>query len=106
MAWVLLVVAGLLEVGWSVGMKYTDGFTRPLPSVLTGAGIVASMLLLSQAAKSLPIGTAYGVWVGIGAAGAAVLGMAVLGEPATAARIFFVCLLLVAVVGLKATSGH
>ena len=106
MAWILLVVAGLLEVGWSVGMKYTDGFTRPLPSVLTGAGIVASMLLLSYAAKSLPIGTAYGVWVGIGAAGAAVFGMAVLGEPATAARIFFVCLLLVAVVGLKATSGH
>ncbi|MFI6852649.1 DMT family transporter [Streptomyces sp. NPDC050416] len=106
MAWVLLVVAGLLEVGWSVGMKYTDGFTRPLPSVLTGTGIVASMLLLSQAAKTLPIGTAYGVWVGIGAAGAAVFGMAVLGEPATAARIFFVCLLLVAVVGLKATSGH
>ncbi|MEU2911434.1 DMT family transporter [Streptomyces massasporeus] len=106
MAWVLLVVAGLLEVGWSIGMKYTDGFTRPLPSVLTGAGIVASMLLLSQAAKTLPIGTAYGVWVGIGAAGAAVFGMAVLGEPATAARIFFVCLLLVAVVGLKVTSGH
>ncbi|MFI9750174.1 DMT family transporter [Streptomyces collinus] len=106
MAWVLLVVAGLLEVGWSVGMKYTDGFTRPLPSLLTGVGIVASMLLLSQAAKTLPIGTAYGVWVGIGAAGAAVFGMAVLGEPATAARIFFVCLLLVAVVGLKATSGH
>ncbi|MEU4462890.1 multidrug efflux SMR transporter [Streptomyces sp. NPDC024017] len=106
MAWVLLVVAGLLEVGWSVGMKYTDGFTRPLPSVLTGAGIVASMLLLSQAARTLPIGTAYGVWVGIGAAGAAVFGMAVLGEPATAARIFFVCLLLVAVVGLKATGGH
>ncbi|PNG21142.1 DMT family transporter [Streptomyces cahuitamycinicus] len=106
MAWVLLVVAGLLEVGWSVGMKYTDGFTRPLPSVLTGAGIVVSMLLLSQAARTLPIGTAYGVWVGIGAAGAAVFGMVVLGEPATAARIFFVCLLLVAVVGLKATSGH
>ncbi|WP_392966982.1 DMT family transporter [Streptomyces sp. LN245] len=106
MAWVLLIVAGLLEVGWSIGMKYTDGFTRPVPSILTGAGIVASMLLLSQAAKSLPIGTAYGVWVGIGAAGAAVLGMAILGEPATAARIFFVCLLLVSVVGLKATSGH
>ncbi|MEU5341221.1 MULTISPECIES: quaternary ammonium compound efflux SMR transporter SugE [unclassified Streptomyces] len=106
MAWVLLVVAGLLEVGWSIGMKYTDGFTRLAPSVLTGAGIVASMFLLSYAAKTLPIGTAYGVWVGIGAAGAAVFGMAVLGEPATAARIFFVCLLLVAVVGLKATSGH
>ncbi|MDQ1038383.1 quaternary ammonium compound-resistance protein SugE [Streptomyces sp. V3I8] len=106
MAWVLLVVAGLLEVGWSVGMKYTEGFTRLVPSLFTGAGIVASMLLLSYAAKSLPIGTAYGVWVGIGAAGAAVVGMVALGEPATAARIFFVCLLLVAVVGLKATSGH
>jgi quaternary ammonium compound-resistance protein SugE len=106
MAWVLLIVAGLLEVGWSIGMKYTDGFTRPVPSILTGAGIVASMLLLSQAAKSLPIGTAYGVWVGIGAAGAAILGMTLLNEPATAARIFFICLLLAAVVGLKATSGH
>lgn len=106
MAWVLLVVAGLLEVGWSIGMKYTEGFTRLWPSVGTAAGIIASMLLLAQAAKTLPIGTAYGVWVGIGAAGAAVLGMVVLGEPATAARIFFVVLLLVAVVGLKATSGH
>ena len=75
MAWVLLVVAGLLEVGWSIGMKFTDGFTRLWPSVFTGAGIVASMLLLSYAAKTLPIGTAYGVWVGIGAAGAAVVGM-------------------------------
>ncbi|MEU0659201.1 DMT family transporter [Streptomyces lavendulocolor] len=106
MAWVLLIVAGLLEVGWSVGMKFTDGFTRWWPSLFTAGGIVASMLLLAQAAKTLPIGTAYGVWVGIGAAGAAVVGMVVLGEPVTAARIFFVCLLLVAVVGLKATSGH
>ncbi|WP_171166246.1 multidrug efflux SMR transporter [Streptomyces sp. I05A-00742] len=106
MAWILLVVAGLLEVGWSVGMKYTDGFTRLWPSVFTVVGIVASMVLLSRAARTLPIGTAYGVWVGIGAAGAAVLGMVVLDEPATAARIFFVALLLVAVVGLKATSGH
>ncbi|GAA3100902.1 hypothetical protein GCM10020254_53050 [Streptomyces goshikiensis] len=79
MAWVLLLVAGLLEVGWSIGMKFTEGFTRLWPSVFTGAGIVASMVLLSYAAKTLPIGTAYGVWVGIGAAGAAVLGMAVLG---------------------------
>jgi len=106
MAWVLLVVAGLLEVAWSIGMKYTEGFTRLVPSLFTGAGIVVSMLLLSQAAKTLPIGTAYGVWVGIGAAGAAVVGMVALGEPSTAARIFFVCLLLVSVVGLKATSGH
>ncbi|MFK4222961.1 DMT family transporter [Streptomyces sp. NPDC019890] len=106
MAWVLLLVAGLLEVGWSIGMKFTDGFTRLWPSVITGLGIAASMVLLSYAAKTLPIGTAYGVWVGIGAAGAAVVGMVALNEPATAARIFFVCLLLVAVVGLKATSGH
>ncbi|MGW7435843.1 DMT family transporter [Streptomyces sp. NPDC054849] len=106
MAWVLLLVAGLIEVGWSIGMKFTEGFTRLWPSVFTGAGIVASMVLLSYAAKTLPIGTAYGVWVGIGAAGAAVLGMAVLGEPVTAARIFFIGLLLVAVVGLKVTSGH
>ncbi|MEV0849499.1 multidrug efflux SMR transporter [Streptomyces sp. NPDC049954] len=106
MAWVWIVVAGLLEVAWSIGMKYTEGFTRLWPSVFTGAGIVASMVLLAHAAKTLPIGTAYGVWVGIGAAGAAVLGMVVLGEPATAARIFFICLLVVAIVGLKLTSGH
>ncbi|GAA3276677.1 DMT family transporter [Streptomyces lavendulae] len=106
MAWVLLLVAGLIEVGWSIGMKFTEGFTRLWPSLFTGAGIVASMVLLSIAAKTLPIGTAYGVWVGIGAAGAAVLGMVVLGEPVTASRIFFICLLLVAVVGLKVTSGH
>lgn len=106
MAWVLILVAGLLEVGWSIGMKYTDGFTRLWPSVGTGAGVVASMLLLAQAAKSLPIGTAYGVWVGIGAAGAAVAGILLLGEPATAGRIFFIVLLVASVVGLKATSGH
>ncbi|AWZ08313.1 MULTISPECIES: multidrug efflux SMR transporter [unclassified Streptomyces] len=106
MAWVLLVIAGVVEVGWSIGMKFTEGFTRLWPSLFTGAGIVTSMVLLSYAAKTLPIGTAYGVWVGIGAAGAAVLGMAVLGEPVTAARIFFIALLLVAVVGLKMTSGH
>ncbi|MBB1254427.1 DMT family transporter [Streptomyces alkaliterrae] len=106
MAWILLLVAGLLEVGWSIGMKYTEGFTRLWPSVFTVLGIAASMLLLAQAARTLPIGTAYGVWVGIGAAGAAILGILVLGEPVTAARIFFISLLLVAVVGLKATSGH
>lgn len=106
MAWILLAIAGVLEIGWSIGMKYTEGFTRLWPSVFTAAGIAASMLLLAQAAKTLPIGTAYGVWVGIGAAGAAVAGMVVLGEPATTARIFFIVLLLVAVVGLKTTSGH
>jgi quaternary ammonium compound-resistance protein SugE len=104
-AWVLIIVAGLLEVVWSVGMKYADGFTRLGPSLLTAAGVVASMLLLARAAKTLPIGTAYGVWVGIGAAGAAVVGMLLLGEPVSAGRIFFICLLVASVIGLKATSG-
>jgi len=105
MAWWLLIVAGLLETGWAIGLKYTEGFTRPLASCLTIAGIVASMYLLSVAARTIPIGTAYAVWVGIGAAGAVVLGMVLLGEPRNAGRLFFLGLLLVAIVGLKATSG-
>ena len=105
MAWWLLIVAGLLETGWAIGLKYTEGFTRPLASCLTIAGIVASMYLLSVAARTIPIGTAYAVWVGIGAAGAVVLGMLLLGEPRNAGRLFFFGLLLVAVVGPKATSG-
>jgi quaternary ammonium compound-resistance protein SugE len=100
MAWVILMVAGLLEIGWAVGLKYTDGFTRPLPSVLTGAAIVASMLLLSIAVRTLPIGTAYAVWVGIGAAGAAVLGIALFGEPSNPSRLFFLALLVVSIMGL------
>jgi quaternary ammonium compound-resistance protein SugE len=101
MPWVLLVIAGLLEAGWAVGLKFTNGFTKPLPSILTIAGIVASMYLLAVAARSLPIGTAYAVWVGIGTFGAVVLGMALLGEPAGPMRIFFLALLLVSIVGLK-----
>ena len=104
MAWILLVVAGLLECGWAIGLKYTDGFTKLWPSVLTIAGIVASMFLLSVAARTLPIGTAYAVWVGIGAAGAATLGIVLLGEAASPARLFFLGLLLVAIVGLKFTA--
>ena len=80
MAWVLLIIAGLLETGWAIGLKYTEGFTKPLPSVLTIIGIVVSMFLLSLAARTLPIGTAYAVWVGIGAAGAAILGMVAAGR--------------------------
>ena len=105
MAWFLLIIAGLLETGWAVGLKYTEGFTRPLPSVLTALGIVGRMYLLSVAAKTLPIGTAYGVWVGIGALGAGVLGIVLFGEAATPSRLFFLLLLLVSVVGLKVTSG-
>jgi quaternary ammonium compound-resistance protein SugE len=103
MAWFLLIVAGVLEAGWAIGLKYTEGFTKPLPSVLTIAGIVISMVLLAQSAKTLPIGTAYAVWVGIGAAGAAVLGMVLLKEPVSVARLFFLGLLLVAIIGLKMT---
>jgi quaternary ammonium compound-resistance protein SugE len=106
MAWLYVVVAGLLEVGWSIGLKYTEGFTRPLPSVLTVGGIAASMVLLSLGARSLPIGTAYAVWVGIGATGAAVLGVALLGESASPARLLFLGLLVVSIIGLKLTSGH
>jgi quaternary ammonium compound-resistance protein SugE len=104
MAWVVLVVAGLLEVCWAVGLKYTDGFTRPVPSLLTGAAIVASMVLLSLAVRTLPIGTAYAIWVGIGAAGAAILGMLLFGEPSNPGRLFFLGLLLVAIAGLKITT--
>jgi quaternary ammonium compound-resistance protein SugE len=104
-SWFALVVAGLLEVCWAVGLKYTDGFRRPLPSVLVILAIAASMFLLSWSARTLPIGTAYAVWVGIGAFGAAILGIVLFGEPVTAARIGFLVLLLVAIVGLKATSN-
>jgi quaternary ammonium compound-resistance protein SugE len=105
LAWIALVVAGLLEVCWAVGLKYTDGFRRPLPSVLVIAAIAASMFLLSWAARTLPIGTAYAIWVGIGALGAAVLGIVLFDEPVTASRLGFLALLLVALVGLKATSN-
>lgn len=103
MAWLWLIIAGLLETGWAIGLKHTDGFTKFWPSVLTIAGIALSMFLLAVAARTLPIGTAYPVWVGIGAAGAVILGIVLLGEPASLPRLFFLALLLVAIVGLKLT---
>jgi quaternary ammonium compound-resistance protein SugE len=102
--WIALIVAGLFEICWAVGLKYTDGFRRPLPSVLVIVALAVSMVLLSWAARTLPIGTAYAVWVGIGACGAAILGIALFDEPVTVARIAFLVLLLVAIVGLKVTS--
>ena len=105
MPWILLVVAGLLEVCWAVGLKYTQGFTRLWPSLFVGVTLAASMLLLSLAARTLPIGTAYAVWVGIGALGAAVLGIVLFHEPVTAARLAFLALLLVSIIGLKVTSS-
>jgi quaternary ammonium compound-resistance protein SugE len=104
MAWIILIVAGLIETAWAIGLKYSDGFTRFWPSVFTIAGITISMLLLSMAARFLPIGTAYVVWVGIGAAGAVIFGVFLLGESLTLSRLFFLALLLVAIVGLKLTS--
>ena len=101
MAWALLVAAGILEIGWAIGLKYTEGFTRLWPSVATVGAIVASLYMLSIAARTLPIGTAYAVWVGIGAAGAMVLGMVLLGEPRTTARIVCIGLIVAGVVGLK-----
>lgn len=105
-SWILLACAGLLEVCWAIGLKYSQGFTKPLPSVLTLIAIVASMLLLAKASAQLPIGTAYPVWVGIGAAGAAVLGILLFQEPAAPSRLFFLGLLIVAIIGLKFTAGH
>jgi quaternary ammonium compound-resistance protein SugE len=105
MSWILLVVAGLLEVCWAVGLKYTQGFTRLWPSLFVGVTLAASMVLLSLAARTLPIGTAYAVWVGIGALGAAVLGIVLFHEPVTVARLAFLALLLVAIIGLKVSSG-
>ncbi|MCD0462545.1 DMT family transporter [Roseiconus lacunae] len=104
MSWLFLVVAGLLEAGWAVGLKLTAGFTKPVPSVLTIAAIVASMYLLAVAARTLPIGTAYAVWVGIGTFGAIILGVIFLDEPISAGRIFFLVLLLVSIIGLKMTA--
>jgi len=104
MAWLILVVAGFVETGWAIGMKYTDGFTKLWPSVWTIAAIVVSMFMLSVSARTLPIGTAYAVWVGIGAAGAVVLGILLFGEPANPGRLFFLALLLVSIIGLKFTA--
>ena len=105
MNWLLLVVAGLLEVGWAVGLKYTEGFTRLVPSVLTVAAIVVSLGLLGVALKSLPIGTAYAIWVGVGAAGTAIAGMLLFGESASAAKFMCLGLIVAGIVGLKLTAA-
>ncbi len=104
MAWILLVVAGLLEIVWAVGLKYTDGFTKPLPTVLTIVAMAASVFLLGLAARDLPIGTAYAVWVGIGAVGTAIFGIVLLSDPTNAARLACLALLLASIVGLKLTT--
>lgn len=101
MAWTLLLLAGLLEIGWAVGLKYTEGFTRPLPILLTSLAMIASLVLLGLALRTLPLGTAYAVWTGIGTVGTALFGFLVLGEPATAARLACIVLIVAGIVGLK-----
>lgn len=103
-AWIMLLVAGVLEVGWAIGIKYTQGFTKLTPTALTLAALAASFVLLAQAARVIPIGTAYAVWTGIGACGAAALGMVLFKEPATVGRIACLALIVGGVVGLKVLS--
>ncbi|BDD93788.1 quaternary ammonium compound efflux SMR transporter SugE [Pandoraea sp. XJJ-1] len=105
MAWMLLVIAGLLEVAWAVGLKYTQGFSRLWPSVFTIGAMIGSVWLLALAVRSLPLGTAYAIWTGIGAVGAFVLGIMLFGESASAARIASVTLILAGLVGLKLTAA-
>ena len=101
MAWIYLVVAGLFEIGWAIGLKYTEGFTRPLPTALTLASMVISIGLLGLALKTLPVGTAYAVWTGIGTVGTVVLGIALLGDSASALRLACIGLIVEGIVGLK-----
>lgn len=101
MAWTALVIAGFLEICWAIGLKYTEGFTKPIPSALTIAAIAASFWLLSIAMRSIPIGTAYAIWTGIGAAGAVIFGIIMVGEPANPGRLAAIALILSGIVMLK-----
>ena len=104
MSWIVLMIAGLLEVCWAIGLKYTDGFTKLGPSLFTLSTLAGSMYLLAKATQVLPIGTAYGVWVGVGALGAAIFGIYLFKEPASPLRILFLILLLTSIIGLKVTA--
>lgn len=101
MAWLYLFIAGLFEVGWAIGLKFTEGFTRLMPSLLTIGAMIVSLALLGLALKTLPVGTAYAVWTGIGAVGTAILGIVLLGDPATVARLASIGLIVAGIVGLK-----
>jgi len=104
MAWLTLFVAGLFEVGWAIGLKYTNGFSRLVPTLLTGASMLVSLGLLGLALKTLPVGTAYAVWTGIGSIGTAILGIALLGEAAGALRLACIGLIVGGIIGLKLVS--
>ena len=101
MAWIILAVAGVLEIGWAIGLKYTDGFTRIGPTVATVAAMVASLILLGLAVRTLPVGTAYAVWTGIGTVGTVLLGIALFGEPADPLRLAFIAMIVAGIIGLK-----
>lgn len=101
MAWVVLFVAGLFEVGWAVGLKYTEGFTKLVPTLWTAASMIVSVALLGLALKQLPVGTAYAVWTGIGTLGTAILGIYLFGEPATVLRLLCIGLITIGIVGLR-----
>jgi len=103
MAWVVLFIAGLLEIAWAVGLKYTEGLTRLWPTVATGVAVVGSMGLLAVAVRTLPLGTAYAIWTGIGTVGTAALGILLFGEPATVIRLLCITLIVAGIVGLKLT---
>jgi quaternary ammonium compound-resistance protein SugE len=105
MSWPLLVLAGLFEIAWAIGLEYSEGFSRPLPTLGTAVAIVLSMVFLAKAVERLPIGTAYAVWTGIGAVGTATLGVLLFDEPATLARGGFIALIVVGIVGLHSVSG-
>jgi quaternary ammonium compound-resistance protein SugE len=104
MTWVVLFIAGLFEIGWAIGLKYTDGLTRLWPTVATGVSMIISVVLLGVAMKTLPVGAAYGVWTGIGAVGTVLLGIALFNEPVRVARMLCVCLIVGGIVGLKLTA--
>jgi quaternary ammonium compound-resistance protein SugE len=106
MAWVFLFLAGLFEVVWAISLKYTQGFTRLYPTIITVAGMAISFYFLSAALRTLPIGTAYAIWTGIGALGTVIVGMLFLGEPRDVMRIVFLLLLVTGIVGLKVTASH
>jgi quaternary ammonium compound-resistance protein SugE len=105
MSWPTLVVAGLFEIAWAIGLEYSDGLSKPLPTLGTALALVVSMVLLARAVQDLPIGTAYAVWTGIGAVGTAALGIVLFDEPATAARLGFMSVIVVGIVGLHTVSG-
>lgn len=104
MAWIILLIAGVFEIGWAVGLKYTEGFTKPIPTALTAISLVLSMALLGWSVKTLPLGTAYAVWTGVGAVGTAIVGIVLFKEPATAARLVCLGLIVAGILGLKVFS--